>query len=1305
MLTSLCIRPQEPLTETLFDATLTTSDLIQAQSWLTQHSVDIVCLQLAWPEPHWLAHLFSWPEFTSSPLPILILLPEQWRSRLTACFPAVSPSTDYVAYQDCALVLHTAGRTTNVVKWTAHSTAQLTPATTRYNEQQLEPLSLELTEIDTLLDYIFNKTNPGFSAITQHQFIDHLIDLIPDPIFIKNEQHRWVFLNQEFCRLLGHSKDELIGKSDYDYFPNAEVAVFWEQDDVVFDTEQLKENQELFTDRDGTTHTIFTRKYCYVQPDGQKLLIGTIKDITEQQQNQKLLKRQQDYLTAIFEVQWLMLRCRKASADYYPTVTQQLGYASGASRVYIFENYQNAQGQLWMSQAAEWRTANLSEDKNPAYQNLPYSDLGPEFGQTLARQEVVSSLVDDLPQPMRDYFRDQQVLAVLIQPITIQGEFFGFIGFDNCHEAVLWTQAEVYLLQTVATTIAITQERLQIQRQYRQIVETTHEAICLLDLNGEIEFVNSQMSRLLDPHYNLTTTKSKPSLQGTRFIDNVSISYRARIQPHLDRDLHPDLDQTQPIHFNCPLQRINGSIVWTAVVANPRQDNGQHIGTLLMLTDISEGYNAKLALQQRLEVEQIVTSLSTQFMNVHSQDLDACIEQALQQIGEVIGVDRSYMFCTSVDRQTVSNTHEWCAPGVVSTMAQRQKLPITVYPWSIPKLQKGEMVYVPSVQELPPEASNEQKNFENQGICALMLVPMILRGEFLGFIGVDAVQSSQILVKTSLNLLFLVAEIFAGALERRRSENELQARLQLEQTIATISTQFIQLPTTEISEGIRVALEQVGQFSGSDCTYVYQLTETKIGIQKLHEWKGAGFHTGMTPHCEYFALETMPWLAGQLNQQKIIHFPSLDLIPAEAQSEREYLNTLGIQSLLIVPMVSQGELLGFVGFDGVQRSQTWSDSMITLLGLVGEMFANALHRSKIESEIQESQERFQQLADNINSVFWLTDPQTDSLLYVSSAYEEIFGQPPAPCAQNPGTFGATIVHPEDHTQYMAALPKQVLGDFDEEFRIIRPDGSTRWLSDRAFPILDDQGQVYRIAGITEDITERKINEQLKDEFISTLSHELRTPLTSLIVALKLLQKNPDFSENIQFKKLVTIAVNNSARLNSLIQNLLDVQNLAAQEYRFNDCFCTVQSLIAQVNDTCKPSEHLFQIERLSTALETVGCQVDPSAIMKVFGHLLDNSIKFSKAGSLIQLRSCRQAQEMRFCIEDQGIGITPENLQQIFRLFWQVDSSDTRRYGGVGLGLHICRYIVEHYGGRIWAESTFGIGSRFYFTLPIAPSA
>jgi PAS domain S-box-containing protein len=137
-------------------------------------------------------------------------------------------------------------------------------------------------------------------------------------------------------------------------------------------------------------------------------------------------------------------------------------------------------------------------------------------------------------------------------------------------------------------------------------------------------------------------------------------------------------------------------------------------------------------------------------------------------------------------------------------------------------------------------------------------------------------------------------------------------------------------------------------------------------------------------------------------------------------------------------------------------------------------------RKKAEAALQESEERFRQLAENIESVFWITGTPKNQTIYISPAYEKIWGRSRAELYAEPKSF-LDPIHSEDRERIIAALPKQICGEYDEEYRLVKPDGEIRWIRDRAFPITNSTGEVYRIVGIAEDISERKlVQKELQD---------------------------------------------------------------------------------------------------------------------------------------------------------------------------------------------------------------------------------
>ncbi|MGD8500788.1 MAG: PAS domain S-box protein, partial [Phycisphaerales bacterium] len=207
----------------------------------------------------------------------------------------------------------------------------------------------------------------------------------------------------------------------------------------------------------------------------------------------------------------------------------------------------------------------------------------------------------------------------------------------------------------------------------------------------------------------------------------------------------------------------------------------------------------------------------------------------------------------------------------------------------------------------------------------------------------------------------------------------------------------------------------------------------------------------------------------------------------------------GIQSLVAVPIVIGGELFGFLGFDSVSEQKNWSNDIISMMKIVAEIFANALERRRTDEALSESESRFRELVENIREVFWMENADGTELLYVSPAYEQVWGRSCQSFYENPRDWIESI-HPEDRQRVVDAFSQfRETEKYSEEFRIVRPDGTIRWIWDRGVLIRDEFGEVTRVAGIAKDITERKRAEETLRVREQTLRALINAPTESAIL--------------------------------------------------------------------------------------------------------------------------------------------------------------------------------------------------------------
>ncbi|HEY3704873.1 MAG TPA: PAS domain S-box protein [Terracidiphilus sp.] len=316
----------------------------------------------------------------------------------------------------------------------------------------------------------------------------------------------------------------------------------------------------------------------------------------------------------------------------------------------------------------------------------------------------------------------------------------------------------------------------------------------------------------------------------------------------------------------------------------------------------------------------------------------------------------------------------------------------------------------------------------------------------------------------------------------------------------------------------------------------------------------------------------------------------------------------------------------------------------------------------------------------------------------------------------PGQLTGRVIHDLIHHSHADGTPyskvtspilqgmrrQETVRQRDEVFW--RADGTSIPVEYTASPLIEDR----RISGMVvafQDVSERRRLEKMKDEFISTVSHELRTPLTSLRASLGLISSGALEKRPEKQKHMLEMAISNCDRLTRLVNDILDFDKVEKGAMPLRRVPVEAVDLLRRASDVAHghaaDAGLRFRIEAIPALV-----LADEDRILQVLNELVSNAIKFSPPNTLITLSAQPSGKsDVCFVVEDQGQGIAPEKLEHIFDRFQQGDASDTRALGGTGLGLALCRSIVEQHNGRVWAESTPGRGSRFSFTLPIATPA
>ncbi|HYF60544.1 MAG TPA: PAS domain-containing sensor histidine kinase [Burkholderiaceae bacterium] len=338
----------------------------------------------------------------------------------------------------------------------------------------------------------------------------------------------------------------------------------------------------------------------------------------------------------------------------------------------------------------------------------------------------------------------------------------------------------------------------------------------------------------------------------------------------------------------------------------------------------------------------------------------------------------------------------------------------------------------------------------------------------------------------------------------------------------------------------------------------------------------------------------------------------------------------------------------------------------------------------------------------------------------SARTREILGV--APDAPLDRALRRRIVHPDDAPRVAAAraraLDPEGEGRLRVEHRVLRPDGSLRWIAVHGSRIGRPDGEP-RLLGVIEDVTARKRAEtrrrrredrleedgRRKDEFLAMLSHELRNPLAPLTNALHLLHRSPALGE--RDRSLLQIAERQRAQLARLVDDLLDVSRvtrgkigLRPAPVRAGDA---VRDAVESVAGMLRTHGQRLELD-LPEPSPTL--RADPVRLVQILGNLLHNAAKYGGDGGTVRLSVRAEDEAVRFEVADDGIGIEPDRLEQLFEPFTQLESGLDRAQGGLGIGLALVRRLAELHGGDASAHSDGpGKGATFAVRLPVAGPA
>jgi two-component system cell cycle sensor histidine kinase/response regulator CckA len=389
---------------------------------------------------------------------------------------------------------------------------------------------------------------------------------------------------------------------------------------------------------------------------------------------------------------------------------------------------------------------------------------------------------------------------------------------------------------------------------------------------------------------------------------------------------------------------------------------------------------------------------------------------------------------------------------------------------------------------------------------------------------------------------------------------------------------------------------------------------------------------------------------------------------------------------------------GRIGLLSLSHSQprNWDPHKLDTMREVAELVHLMLREADAQDRLEKSETMFRQFAENIHSVFWMTDPSKQEMIYISPAYEEIWGRTRESLYSSPFSF-IEAIYSEDRERVLAAIKEQTTKPYEEIYRIVQPSGELRWIKDRAFLLRNERGEVYRIVGVAEDITALKETKQQLEqtqaqvvakakfaalgEMASGMAHEINNPLAVIHGLTRQLKEicSKQREENLVVRESLDTIEKMCNRIAGLVKGMRTfsrkTENDPLVDVEFGNI---VKEAVAMCGARLRDSGVAVEVN--APDLETkVRCR--PSELLQVLLNLLNNAYDAieQQQEKWIQLSVFPMSKTVKIKITDSGAGVAEQVRDKIFQPFFT-----TKEVGrGTGLGLSISKGIVEAHGGTM----------------------
>ena len=850
---------------------------------------------------------------------------------------------------------------------------------------------------------------------------------------------------------------------------------------------------------------------------------------------------------------------------------------------------------------------------------------------------------------------------------------------------------------------------IRIRNQYESLIQTANDIIFEADELGNFTFVNDYAVKVLGYTKEEFLSQNFSSIIKKNYITNTMSFYRNIL------DIE---DNFTTLEF--PIIKKNKEEIWISQNVFVRRNSfGKINGYSGIARDITlfKNINDEKSKRQS-KIQKYNKTLKDIAILNHSnnENFERTITAILKITTATLEISRGGYWTYEADSIRSYNLYD----AKINSFENDIQFFKNENPTYFEKIENKLLVVLSDVRSHSTKNKKNDSYISKHNIFSMLDSPVFIDGELKGILSLEATDQIKNWDNEDINFAKSISDLIVLALisqMRLEIERKLAYKTELLLVINKNTNQFLlQKNTLVLIEGI---INEIGKVTKSEnISYFKKDSKTNFFDQKCMWTIESQDFISVHPK-----LQNLEFTQLDSCREEMSPLQFFECIKKQIKNEKlkSILNTLNPFSMLIFPLFIKNELDGFFVFDDTAKERIWSTDEISILQLLVKNISASIERNVNESIIEESEERFRLLANNIPGTVFLSNyDEKYSKIYLNDEIEKLTGYPKSEFLENK-IFFLDLIFPED-LEYVLFENKIALKERKSlhiSYRIKHLNGATVWVEEFGDSILKN-GEIAFMEGILIDITEKKKNEHIvkekelaeaankaKSEFLANMSHEIRTPLNGIIGFTDLLMD----SKLENFQKIYMNTINQSANiLMEVVNDILDFSKIESGKLELNVEKHCIEEIIDQIKELINHQAKAKKLEINYIIEDDVPKYIcaDYIRLKQILINLLTNAVKFTNTGKIILTISTLELKKnkalLRFSIKDTGIGIKKSNQKIIFHAFSQEDSSTTKKFGGTGLGLTISNQLLSLMNSNLHINSQYNIGSTFYFDVKFRTS-